>query len=328
MRYVVNGIHIDTDMPLVGAHHSGQAATGRADLLVRRRAASRLADCADMAPVYRSRHQLPNGEPLCTVYALPEGDVYCVGAGRLEYVLSGNRVEYCVMDPAWAPAAPLFFVNLILSSWAETHGIVTLHASAVALDAHAVAFSAASHAGKSSLATTFVRAGCPFITDDLLGVRFDAATGRFCAHPGQAHMRMWPDLVEALVGRPDDFERVLPDSTKRVVRIGAGGWGNAASVPMPFSVLYVPERVAGLSEVAIRPLTGAEALVALTQASFVAAISLKVNRDQPARMRLFAQLAQQISVRVLRYPSGYDRIPAVYDAVRRDVAQAVAYSHA
>jgi hypothetical protein len=327
MRYVVNGIHIDSDMPLAGMQQLGEVATGREDLLVQRRTTPRLADLMDMTPVYRSRHQLPNGEPLCTIYRLPDGDVYCVGTRRLEYVLAGNRVDYCVIDPAWAPAAAIFLVNFILSSWAEVNGILTLHASAVVLDGHAVAFSAASHAGKSSLATAFVRSGCPFITDDLLGVRYDETTDRFYAHPGQPHMRMWPDLVEALVGQPDDFERVLPHSVKRLVRIGAGGWGSAASAPSPLSVLYVPERVSGLPDVDIRPLTGAEAMVALTQASFVAAISLKVNRDQPARLRLFAQLAQQVSVRVLRYPSGYDRMPAVRDAVRRDVAQAAAHVH-
>jgi hypothetical protein len=320
MRYVVNGIQLDSDMPLAGTQESGEAATGREALRVRRRGEPRLADFAGLAPAYSSRHVLPNGEPLCTIYRLPDGDVYRIGANRLEYELAGNHVDYCVIDPAWAPAAAIFFVNFILSSWAEMNGILTIHASAVVLDGHAVAFSAASHAGKSSLAAEFVRAGCPFITDDLLGVRYDEMTNGFFAHPGQPHMRMWPDLVEAMVGRPQDFERVLPNSVKRLVRIGADGWGCAASAPSPLSVLYVPERVTGLLDVEIRPLSGAEALVALTRASFVAAISLKVNRDQPARMRLFAQLAQQVSVRVLRYPSGYHHMRAVHDAVRRDFA--------
>ena len=75
----------------------------------------------------------------------------------------------------------LFFAQTLPLA-AVLQGLEVLHASAVALDGAAVAFTAPSGAGKSSLAAHLVAAGATFVADDVLAV--EARDGVVEAHPG------------------------------------------------------------------------------------------------------------------------------------------------
>lgn len=69
---------------------------------------------------------------------------------------------------------------------AVLHGLEVLHASAVVVDGRAIAFTAASGTGKSSLGAHLVAAGATFLTDDVLAL--EDRDGGPIAHPGIARL--------------------------------------------------------------------------------------------------------------------------------------------
>jgi hypothetical protein len=75
----------------------------------------------------------------------------------------------------------LFFAQALPLA-AVLHGLEVLHASAVAVDGRAIAFTAASGTGKSSLNAHLVAAGATFLTDDVLAL--EDGDGGPVAHPG------------------------------------------------------------------------------------------------------------------------------------------------
>jgi hypothetical protein len=77
----------------------------------------------------------------------------------------------------------LFFAQTLPLA-AALQGLEVLHASAVGVDGRAVAFTAASGSGKSSLAAHLVAAGAEFLTDDVLAL--ESADRAVLAHPGPA----------------------------------------------------------------------------------------------------------------------------------------------
>jgi hypothetical protein len=82
---------------------------------------------------------------------------------------------------------------------------------------------------------------------------------------------------------------------------------------------------AGPPRIEITPLRRRDALVELARMSFMGRMANSVL-DPAARMDLLAQLSRLVSVRQLSYPSGYEHLPAVREAVMAD-AHAVAQTH-
>jgi hypothetical protein len=215
-----------------------------------------------------------------------------------------------------------FFVT-VLPIWLEGKGVPALHASAVSSQQGAVVFLAHSNSGKSALAMAWLQAGRALLTDDILPIQ-DAAS-KFLGLPGHPQIRLWPDLAQYFWGSIDHLERVHPLSDKRRVRIGEGGFGQFSSEPQSIACFYLPERqdLAGSNESSqteIIPISPRDAVVELVRHSFVPR-SAEALGFQPRRLDFFARLARQVPMRRLVYPSGYEHLPAVIQAVLEDLAR-------
>ena len=94
----------------------------------------------------------------------------------------------------------LFFAQTLPLA-AALQGLEVLHASAVGVDGRAVAFTAASGSGKSSLAAHLVAAGASFLTDDVLAL--EGTSDAVLAHPGPARASVASQELRAMtpVGR-------------------------------------------------------------------------------------------------------------------------------
>ncbi len=89
----------------------------------------------------------------------------------------------------------LFFAQTLPLA-AALQGLEVLHASAVGVDGRAVAFTAASGSGKSSLAAHLVAAGASFLTDDVLALEY--ANHAVLAHPGPARASVASQELRAM----------------------------------------------------------------------------------------------------------------------------------
>ena len=101
--------------------------------------------------------------------------------GRHLVSLDGTTILSALPQRAQLGWQRLFFAQALPLA-AVLHGLEVLHASAVAVDGHGIAFTATSGTGKSSLGAHLVAAGAEFLTDDVLAL--EHGEGGLIAHPG------------------------------------------------------------------------------------------------------------------------------------------------
>lgn len=275
------------------------------------------------AAEHTARYYLPDGTPLCTLYRLPDGCEVLRFARVADFYLWPSRIVCHLLDPAHLLLAELRLLGTVIACWAERRGIAMLHASAVVTARGAVGFLATSGAGKSSLAATFVHAGHPLLTDDLLPIRRVGET--WMGAPGYPQMRMWPEVAVRFLERVSDLSPVHPDESKLRVPIGAHGFGSFCVCARPLVALYLPRRrdpATHGTAIDVVPLSPTEAVFTLIEHSFAAAL-IHGLPSQRERLRLLAPLARQLPIWRLLYPSGYEHLSRVRQAILDDLARSL-----
>lgn len=248
-----------------------------------------------------------------------------------------GRLETCLLGP-------------VLAYRLERHGLPALHASAVVLPAGqgagsggAVGFLAGNHAGKSTLSVSLLAAmptaatraaGAALLTDDILAL--EQVGGVWHGRPGYPQVRLWPEAVEALLGLdPELLRRVHPACSKRRVEIDFSGASDAGSSLVtaktpavgrfcaearPLRALYLPRRLdAAGAAIHIELLSMQEALFELLRCSFLPPDLLAAVGLQAERLELLSRLVRDVPVKRLTYPSGYEGLPRVHEAVLADI---------
>ena len=271
-------------------------------------------------PVFSSSPKLDGvEESLVRVYRREEYHVLRL-AGVADYYLWPEGIACHLLDPAYAYLVEIHLLGIAFSLWLERRGVPALHASAVVVEDRVAGFLATNKGGKSSLSASLMQAGYPLLTDDILPVEYTG--GRLVGRPGYPQMRMWPDQARHFLGRYEDLEVVHPAYTKRRVPVEEDGAWTFCNEPQSLACLYLPERrdpaVWG-AEVEFAPVSPVEALMALIGQSFVPH-TVEALGLQPQRLRLFARLLQQVPVRRIIYPEGYQHLPRVRQAILDDLA--------
>lgn len=91
----------------------------------------------------------------------------------------------------------LLLTGSALTALLQQRSIVTLHASAVLIDGHAVGFFGKSGAGKSTTAAVLAKQGFPLIADDVLGLQVGQAKDVW-AIPSFPKIGLWRDTTDSL----------------------------------------------------------------------------------------------------------------------------------
>jgi len=261
-------------------------------------------------PVYRSPRQDQHGESIAHLHRLSGYEVLSFPRVADFYVQS-ERIACHLRDPDLEYMVEIRLLGPVLSYWLERRGIPALHASAVAVDGQAIAFISRHGGGKTGLAAAMMQAGYPLLTDDILPVEDkEGLQGR----PGYPQVRMWPDEAAYFVGRFEELPLVHPELSKRRVPVGPGGFGSFYDSPLPLKSIFLAERSDLVERVEIRPVSSMEAVIELVRHSFLPRL-VEAAGLQPARLDLFARLVKQVPVRRLVYPSGFEHLPRVVDAI-------------
>ncbi len=238
--------------------------------------------------------------------------------GAAEFRFWDHRIGYRLIGPVDPSVLEILLLGQVLSYWLELRGIVVLHASAVVIDGAAVAFLASNRGGKTSLAASFLEAGYPLLSDDILPIELELGTP--CARSAYPQMRMWPGEATRFVGTASGLPRVHPELEKRRISVGSGGFGRFDGRPRPLSRIYLPQRTdLGPSSTRVRPAPPAEAVIELVRHSFVADLIADHHDLVSQRIETLGRLAATVPVRRLEYPSGYDRLNAVREAILADL---------
>ena len=126
----------------------------------------------------------------------PSGAILRV-PGRGRFLIRDGREVLCDTAPGKDAAdLAIFILGSVLGVMLHQQSCYVLHASAVAVDGHAMLFCGSSGAGKSVLAAALSSAGYPLVSDDLCRIRFDEGEPR--AIPDGRSLKLWSDTVKAL----------------------------------------------------------------------------------------------------------------------------------
>jgi hypothetical protein len=163
-----------------------------------------------------------------------------------------------------------------------------------------------------------MQAGYSMLTDDILPV--ERLDGEFIARFGYPQMRLWPDEARHFLGTYEELPRAHPAYSKRRVPVGQGGFGSFSCTSIPLACIYLPQRhtTEDQTKIEIARVSQREAIIELVRHSFVAHMTEALGW-QPRRLEFFSQLIRTTPVRRLCYPSTFEHLPCVRDAILQDV---------
>jgi hypothetical protein len=231
--------------------------------------------------------------------------------GRFWIEASGKHIWYSPEPGAREADIEQMLVGPVLGLALLRQGQLLLHAGAVAVAGRAVAFSAPSGLGKSTLAASFVRAGYPLISDDLLPL-VRRADG-FAAAQSVPRIKLWTDSLDALGEDAGRYDLVLSGLEKRRVPID-DRWGSVAPASLPLAAFYflTPHRDTA-RPVTVEPVEALPATLTLAASVYMA----EVLRGPHAARALdaVADLARQVPIRRVSYCRDYGVLPALRAAL-------------
>nr|UXE41699.1 hypothetical protein Hi04_10k_c5966_00032 [uncultured bacterium] len=200
-------------------------------------------------------------------------------------------------------------IPLVLS---RTEQIV-LHASGVLTEFGTLAFVGKTGEGKSTLAASFARSGCPMLSDDCLVLRFERQCWTAIAsYPG---VRLWSSTLDALLLRDTPTHDMAHYTGKR--RVNDNEIVPIVSGPAPLTGLFLLS--SGDAEPSITRLRPASATIAL----IAYALNLDITDSAFLRQQFEAisDLADKVPMFELRYPREFATLGLVRQAILKQLKE-------
>ena len=176
-----------------------------------------------------------------------------------EFLVSGNGRHIVAHTPESSSVEDTctYLVGPVVGFAMRLHGIVSLHASVVAIDGKAVALCGAPGAGKSSSAAGLARLGYPVIAEDVGALQ--ETPGGFNVQPGYPRVNLWPDSARSFAVEGEPLPAITPNWGKKYLPLTDAFYPFAA----PLSAIYILEPRSTEVAATFRPLGPMEALIAL-----------------------------------------------------------------
>ena len=237
------------------------------------------------------------------------------GAGRFSVSPDGSDVRCKKAPGAKKGDFEHVLTGTVLNQALQSLGITLLHAGAILDGPGAVAVTAQSGFGKSTLIAHLSRRGHPVLTDDTLPV-VGVEGGRAMVDCHLPRMKLWEDSLHALGARPDGCEHVFSWIPKRQVPTGDYFGEQARGGPFALSSLYLLSPTVERVVPEIRGLEGVHAVLAVLGSMYMP--SLLTGERGAAALDAAAKVAARISVRVIRYTRSFDTLDELGDAILED----------
>lgn len=274
----------------------------------------------DTEPTYISPYRNRDGKSVLTFYDM-EGYQLMRYPDIADFYLWDQRIYCHLLNPANGELATLHIFPSVVSTWMELRkGVIALHASAVVVEDATVAFLAHSGHGKSTLAATFVKAGYPLLTDDILLI--EASDRGFQTQPGYPSMRLWPNEAIYFRGQYEDLEIIKAGYEKRRLPLDDQMLLGFCDRATPLGCIFLPHRRSAdddNGDVQIAPVSNVEAVIELIRYAYTTRLSRALKRDSH-RLTFFSQLATNIPILRLSYPSGHECLPDVLAEVIEELS--------
>lgn len=246
--------------------------------------------------------------------AVAPGQDWLTAEAYLLRTLSGHACHYrkgrgvTIACEPWADPleAALWLAGSVYSAIAGIHGLLPVHASAVAWQGRVHAFTGASGAGKSTLVAALGAQGLPLFCDDTLVLDLSDPARIVCL-PGHKRLKLTGEAVR-LTGAT--VEEHVGAMTGKFYCTPPGGIVGEA---LPLAELSFISDGPGPS---FTPIAGAERIARLNDDHFTALAFARARGLDPAgRFALFARLAPAIAMTRLERPRDGHALTAVARAI-------------
>jgi len=246
---------------------------------------------------------------------LEDGAIFVHWPDLMEFVIAcdGRNILGFPLTSDPLHTLQAFFFGGVLSFALLKLGIEQLHAAAIAVDGRAIGFVGDAGAGKSTVASAFVKRGYELLTDDLLVIRVKGEA--IVASPGLPRLKLFADSAETLDGAFAEKTVRNTVTGKQILSLSEHQFYQSdAPVQVLYSLNPVPAESSGVS---IEPLSQHNAFVEICKATFNSGIT------KPARLgkqfQIAGRLASSVPVRRLSYHRSFAALPALCDAVIADI---------
>jgi hypothetical protein len=201
-----------------------------------------------------------HGQGKCFELAYSDGTCFVIDE-------SAHRIWGTFEPPLTPEDLATYFLGPVMGFLLRQRHVTCLHASAVEIWGHAVAFSGDAGQGKSTTAAALALRGIPVLSEDI--VPLEESKGCFQAVPGYPRVCLWPDSVTHLLGSPDALPRLTQVWEKRFLPLD-GNRANFAAQKRLLSLIYlIAPRMENDSSPRIEKMQPREALLGLVQNTYM-----------------------------------------------------------
>lgn len=245
--------------------------------------------------------------PILTIYLHPEIRCYywCYCDG-VQFLIDFETSTILADWPAGETLESVvtYLLNPILGFVLRQKGVISLHASAIALSDtqgsySGIALVGAAGAGKSTTAAAFARLGYAVLTDDIVALH--KYSDSFLIQSGPPRLRLWPTSVQILYGTPDALPLLMEKSdywtnwNKRYLDVNQSPQGIHYG-PVPLAAIYLlSPREDHSAAPYIEPVPASTALVALLPHMYMSSLLDKSHRAD--EFDYLAEVVKSIPVR-------------------------------
>ena len=266
---------------------------------------------------FHSNSDVAADDPNLLVGVLQDGDYFAFFYGdgvRFVVARSGREVWADWPENYTLEDACTYLKGPVMGYVLRLRGVVSLHASAVAIDEQAIALVGSPGAGKSTTAAAFARCGFSVIADDVVALAEEA--GEFLVQSGYPRVNLWPDSVRALFGSEEALPRITPNWEKRFLLLGQNGFGFATKA-LPLGAIYLlgTREEAMTAPVAVQ-VAGSEAFSSLVANTYV---NYLLDRNmRSVEFDLLSRLAARIPIRRVCLPADPSALFDLCEAISAD----------
>ncbi len=251
------------------------------------------ADSEDLT--YTSSYTDESGNPALQIWKTADGGFF-----RLAYY---DGVQFWLeregksIWTVWPEASTLedtasYLLGPVLGLLLRLRGVTCLHASAVSIENHCIAFVGAEGAGKSTTAAAFVRQGHAVISDDVVAL-VECPDG-IRVMPAYPHLCLWPDSVEMLYGSAEALPHFSTGWEKRRLALGDQGT-RFENRSLPLGAIYLLGNRRPVQAPFVEGVLPQAGLISLVADSFASKIL-----DREMRAREFAVLGRLVTTVPIR----------------------------
>ena len=206
-------------------------------------------------------------------------------------------------------------LDQVLPRLLDHKGKLIIHAGAVRVNKHAIAFIGETGAGKSTLTASFHLNGFPLLSDDGLLITADPTGARVL--PTYSSLRLWPDSVAELYTDTPLMTPMAHYSTKQRLTIEEPAEEKVEALPLAAIFLLASKEVHKKENIRITRLRPIDSCMTIISNSF----QLDVNDKQRAidRLKDAATISQSVPVYRLEYERDFSALSDLRAAILKQI---------